>query len=72
MKEKKPEKTIQKDNLNIYVNELSKKIKKVLMRKGMDDTSRGRYEGDIDFSNLIESKQTASYLKRISKVRQTK
>lgn len=43
---------INNENLSLYVNELSKKIKKVLMRQALDDTSRGRYEGDIDFSNL--------------------
>lgn len=43
---------INKENIPLYVNELSKKMKKVLMRKAQDDTSRGRYEGDIDFSNL--------------------
>ena len=61
---KEAQKTIQKDNLNIYVNELSKKIKKVLMRKGMDDTSRGRYEGDIDFSNLHRIKTDCQLFKK--------
>lgn len=55
---------IKNENLSLYVNELSKKIKKVLMRKGMDDTSRGRYEGDIDFTNLHRIKTDCQMFKK--------
>lgn len=57
-------KRIHNENLSLYVNELSKKIKKVIMRKGQDDTSRGRYEGDIDFTNLHRIKTDCQLFKK--------
>lgn len=43
---------IEKKELKVYVNTLVKKMKKVLMRKQMDSVSRGKYEGDLDVSNI--------------------
>lgn len=43
---------IENKNISLYVNDLSQKIKKVLMHRSQDETSRGRFEGQLDTSNL--------------------
>lgn len=55
---------IDKENLFLFVNELSKKIKKVLMRRSQNSTSRGRFEGDIDMSGLYRVKTDYQVFKK--------
>ena len=57
-------KMIKKDELSSSVNELSKKMKKILMHRSQDDISKGRFEGSIDMSGLYRIKTDLQVFKK--------
>lgn len=63
---------IEKRNLLPKVNDLSKKIKKVLMHRNQDEISKGRYEGKVDTGGLYRIKTDLQVFKKESQGEKTK